>query len=77
MRVPNSRYLYGIKFAMQLFAGRLSNLELSTATIDLSVVSTSFSFAYVGASTYMQFRWSVSNEPCRRFARDVLYLKSC
>jgi hypothetical protein len=62
MRVPNSRYLYGINFAIQLFADRLSNLELSIATIDLSVISTSFSFAYMGASTYMRFRCSVSNE---------------
>jgi hypothetical protein len=80
MRVPNSHYLYGINFAMQLFVGRLGNLELSTATIDLSVVSTSFSFAYVGASTYMWFRCSVSNEyrvGGLHVRCDVLYLKSC
>jgi hypothetical protein len=72
MRVPNSRYLYGINFGMQLFAGRLGNLELSTATINLSVVSTSFYFAYVGASTYMRFRCSVSNEyRAGGFARET------
>jgi hypothetical protein len=61
--VPNSRCLYSINFATQLFDGRLGKLELSTTTVDLSVVSTNF-FAYVDALTYMRFG-------CSGLARDV------
>jgi hypothetical protein len=57
--IPSFRYLYNINSATQLFAGRLSNLELSSSVVDLSVVSSN-SFAFLlGVPGYTWGRYSV------------------
>lgn len=57
--IPSFRYLYSINSATQLFAGRLSNLELSSSVADLSVVSSN-SFAFLlGVPRYTWGHYSV------------------